>query len=134
MLRVMILLACAAVVARAQAIDLNRPPLVNCLSRSFTPASGICKDIDMFSKSCWPSAKCDEGAKVTPGFLDLDGKRECDSKEVRVTLCCQCEARMSMTLGLCNVIDAATVPLGGLTRRMCRCLMASKRCERIWKL
>ena len=81
----------AAVVARAQAIDLW-PPKVNCLSRSFTPRSGICKDIDMSSKSCWPSAKCDVGAKVTPGFIDLDGNRECDSKEVRATLCCQCEA------------------------------------------
>jgi hypothetical protein len=45
MLRVVILLACAVVVARAQ--DMPQPPRVNCLSKSFTPRSGICKGIAM---------------------------------------------------------------------------------------
>ncbi len=92
MLRVVILLACAAVAARAQVQQAERPPLVNCLSRAFKPKSGICKGIDMSSKSCWPSAKCDVDAKVTKDFIDLDGNRECDSKEVRAPLCFQCEA------------------------------------------
>jgi hypothetical protein len=45
-LRVVILLAYAVVVARAQAIP--QPPRVNCLSTPFTPRSGICKDIAMW--------------------------------------------------------------------------------------
>ena len=81
MLRVVILLACAVVAARAQ-VQQAIPPLVNCLSRDFTPKSGICKGIDMSSESCWPSAKCD---------VDAKGNQNCDSKEVKAPLCCQCE-------------------------------------------
>jgi hypothetical protein len=57
-------LACAVAVVRAQVMS----PLVkchstvgggggrkNCHSTIFTPRSGMCKDIDTFSKSCWSS-------------------------------------------------------------------------------
>jgi hypothetical protein len=64
-MRVVILLACAVAVWRVRRSCRRSSNVIrqlwggegrkNCHSTTFTPRSGMCKDIDTFSKSCWSS-------------------------------------------------------------------------------
>ena len=65
MMRVVILLACAVAVWRVRRSCRRSSNVIrqlwggegrkNCHPTTFTPRSGMCKDIDTFSKSCWSS-------------------------------------------------------------------------------